>query len=91
MRARKIWLSLEKLRLLAKDLLHSPMNLELVCASYLSDAKFHFGNDVSMSDLFDKLFDWLIAATEFDFEQMAPHLFKGFLGVFISRFLSFKK
>ena len=78
-RARKLLLILEKQGLLSKDVVHSPFNLEIVCASMLTDKEFRFGKEISTSQLFDNLFGWLSAASpDFDSETMLASLCKGF-------------
>ncbi len=91
-RARKIWLNIEKMKVLSRDLLHVPLNVELVCASYLSDPRYHFGKEESVANLFSRLYGWLAAAsavepeTVFD-KQLEQHLFKlAYSSLFKSKF-----
>ena len=88
-RAKKIWLNIEKLAFLSKDILHIPMNLEMVCASYLSDPEYHLGTDVCLSDLYGHLYVWLLNASG-SYENVVPlepHLFKiAYSALFKSKF-----
>jgi hypothetical protein len=78
-KASKIWMSLEKNKLLARDMVHLPLNLELVCASYQADPNFHLLPEHTLADLYGRLYLWILSGSGAP-EQMAPlekHLQKG--------------
>lgn len=56
-------MSLEKNKMLARETVHVPMTLELVCTCYQSDPQFHLVPDHPLSFLYGQLYRWLLLAS----------------------------